>query len=166
MAWIKHKYTGVRYREHPSRSHNGRADRYYSIYYTVNGKRREEGLGWASSDGANALKAKNIRSAIRNNIIEGRHPQSLEEMRQLEIERKVEKALKIETLEKENISLGAAAEIFFNWLMENRKAHKGEKSNYDNHIKPVFETIQLILLRHILLFNISISEPEALQSGA
>lgn len=42
------EFEGVRYREHPSRKHGAMRDRYFSIRYRVDGKRVEEGLGWAS----------------------------------------------------------------------------------------------------------------------
>jgi len=46
--WINTKQRGVRYREHSSRNHGTRKDRYYAIRYVVDGKRIEEGLGWES----------------------------------------------------------------------------------------------------------------------
>ncbi len=44
---------GIRYREHPTRKHNKKPDRYYVIYYRVTGEdgkkaRKEEAVGWAS----------------------------------------------------------------------------------------------------------------------
>jgi len=53
-------YPGVRFREHLSRKYNGSADRYFFIRYRLNGKLKEEGLGWAS-EGWNAKKASNSR---------------------------------------------------------------------------------------------------------
>ena len=46
--WKKTKYPGVRYYEHATRKHGIRKDRYYAIRYQKEGKRKEEGLGWAS----------------------------------------------------------------------------------------------------------------------
>jgi integrase len=48
MAWIKSKFSGVRYREHPTRKHGAIPDRYYTIFYKLNGKMVQEALGWAS----------------------------------------------------------------------------------------------------------------------
>lgn len=39
---------GVRYREHPTRRHGARLDRYYTVRFSLDGIRKEEGLGWAS----------------------------------------------------------------------------------------------------------------------
>jgi integrase len=48
MAWIKSKSSGVRYREHPTRKYGAIPDRYYTIFYKLNGKMVQEALGWAS----------------------------------------------------------------------------------------------------------------------
>jgi hypothetical protein len=39
---------GVRYRQHPTRKHGIRKDRYYTIRYKLEGRDREERLGWES----------------------------------------------------------------------------------------------------------------------
>ena len=78
--WNRTPYPGVRYREHPSRRHNGRPDRYFCIRYYINYKDCEEGLGWAS-EGWNAEKAHGVLSRIKKNIKTGSGPQSLAALR-------------------------------------------------------------------------------------
>jgi len=47
--WIQSKkFKGVRWRQHPARKHGIQFDRYYALRYQDDGKRIEEGLGWAS----------------------------------------------------------------------------------------------------------------------
>ena len=53
---IKSKYPGVRYREHPQRKHGVKPDKYFFIRYKLDGKDKEEGLGW-SSEGMTEQKA-------------------------------------------------------------------------------------------------------------
>jgi len=48
MKWHSSKYKGVRYREHESRKHGVKRDRYLAIRYQKDGKRVEEGIGWTS----------------------------------------------------------------------------------------------------------------------
>ena len=48
MGWIKSKFQGVRYREHSTRKHGLLPDRYYTIFYKLDGKMIQEALGWAS----------------------------------------------------------------------------------------------------------------------
>jgi len=48
--WIKTTFPGVRYREHETRKHGIRRDQYFTIRYKLNGKDKEEGIGWATED--------------------------------------------------------------------------------------------------------------------
>jgi len=54
--WTKTQYPGVRYREHSTRKHGIRPDKYFTIRFRVFGKQIEEGLGW-TSEGWTAEKA-------------------------------------------------------------------------------------------------------------
>ena len=87
LAWgwnmagmIKTTFPGVRYREHKTRKHGIRADRYFFIRYRLEGKTKEEGAGWAS-EGMTASKAAELLSMLKSNIRSGLRPQSLAEMR-------------------------------------------------------------------------------------
>lgn len=97
--WIKTKHTGVRYREHPDRKHGVRKDRYYTIRYKLEGKDREEKLGW-ESDWTQAEKARKEKgeatgrtleqeailriSEIKSNHASGKGPLTLEKKREAE----------------------------------------------------------------------------------
>ncbi|WP_043646209.1 tyrosine-type recombinase/integrase [Fundidesulfovibrio putealis] len=78
--WNRTPYPGVRFREHGSRRHSGKPDRYFSIRYYINYKDCEEGLGWAS-EGWNAEKAHGVLARIKKNIKTGSGPQSLADLR-------------------------------------------------------------------------------------
>jgi len=54
--WVKTFFVGVRFREHETRKHGVRPDRYFCVRYKLDGKDKEEGLGW-SSEGMTAQKA-------------------------------------------------------------------------------------------------------------
>jgi hypothetical protein len=56
--WIKTSFVGVRYREHPTRRHGVARIGIFSIRYKLDGKDKEEGLGW-SSQGWTAQKGPN-----------------------------------------------------------------------------------------------------------
>jgi len=45
MRWIKTQFPGVRYREHPTRKHGIRKDRYFALHYKVNGRVVDEEVG-------------------------------------------------------------------------------------------------------------------------
>jgi len=48
IKWYSTQFPGVRYRKHKIRKHGVKYDRYFAIRYQRDGKRKEEGLGWAS----------------------------------------------------------------------------------------------------------------------
>ena len=82
VIWISTAYPNVRYYEHSTRKmRNGQPDRYYTIRYYVDGKRKEEGIGWASEKW-NPEKAYKVLSKIRDGIKLGEGPASLSGMRQ------------------------------------------------------------------------------------
>ncbi len=88
--WSKTNFPGVRYREHGSRKHYSRPDRYFSIRYSANYKDYEEGVGWAS-EGWNAEKAYKILAKIKEGVKTGEGPLSLAQMRaEAEARRKAE----------------------------------------------------------------------------
>ena len=81
------KFPGVRYRIHQTRKYAGKLDRYFFIRYRVNGKPKEEGIGWAS-EGWNATRASGILSDLREAHRTGVGPQTLEEKRRIEQEKR------------------------------------------------------------------------------
>jgi len=91
VKWIKAKSPGVRYHEHESRKHGVRFDRYYSIRYKLNGKDKEEGLGWASQ-GWNEQKAVERLAELKQNQRNCEGPQTLREKKErAEAQRQAEK---------------------------------------------------------------------------
>lgn len=96
-------YPSVRYRDSATRKNGIKADRYFLIRYVLNGKRREEGVGWASEK-MTAAKAASLLATLKENIRTGKHPQSLAEMRDMEKQAREEQA-HIEALaQRSNIS--------------------------------------------------------------
>ncbi|MBF0480710.1 MAG: site-specific integrase [Desulfovibrionaceae bacterium] len=96
MKWFKAD-EGIRYREHPTRKHGVRLDRYFSIYYRLDGKQREEGLGWASK-GWDLKKAKARLSELLENKRTGKGPVTLAESReQAKVEREIKAQADAET---------------------------------------------------------------------
>ena len=87
--WQNAGFSGVRYRKHPTRKHGVKFDHYFAIYYQLNGKRKEEGIGWASK-GWTAKEAFGLISELQNNQKKGKGPQTLAEKRELEQNRRQE----------------------------------------------------------------------------
>jgi len=77
VKWKRNpRHPGVRWYEHTARRHRGRPDRYYTIYYTRAGRRREEGLGWAS-EGWTLDKASLERGRLQEAHRLGRGPTTM-----------------------------------------------------------------------------------------
>ena len=123
--WKKTKHPGVRYREHPARKNGVQKDRYFSIYYTRQGKRREEGLGWAS-EGWTAEKAALQRSELKKAQLTGIGPQTLREKRAQEEARRQHEEAKKEKKKLKSLTFGQVFESYFA-LAKTVKAEKSWK---------------------------------------
>ena len=120
----KTNYPGVRYREHSSRKYNGALDRYFFIRYRVNGKLKEEGLGWAS-DGWNAKKASGVLAKLKESHTTGDGPQTLGEKRQLAQEKKDMEEAEKKRRAKEQLIF---SDLFINTYFPQAQANKGSRS--------------------------------------
>lgn len=78
--WKASGTRGIRYYEHEKRKHGVKKDRYYAIRYTVDGKQKEEGLGWAS-EGMTEEKASYERGKLIEARRKGEGPRTLTEKR-------------------------------------------------------------------------------------
>ena len=138
---IKTKFVGVRYREHPTRKHGVGYDRYFTIRYKLNGRDKEEGIGW-SSQGVTAQIANARLSEIKENQRTGQGAQSLTEKRdRLKAKRKKEQAEQ-ERQDKENILLTTYfIENYFKIALvsKNSKTCKTEMVYFKNWIEPAFK---------------------------
>jgi hypothetical protein len=110
VIWHKTNFLGVRYREHATRKHGVRSDRCFSIRYKVDGKDKEEVVGWASEK-MNAEEAFRLLTVIRANIKNGVGPKSLAEMRK-------ENEMKAAIVEKEQRAK-SEAEVTFSDFWKN-----------------------------------------------
>lgn len=72
---------GLRYREHPTRMHNRKADRYFVARYCRNGKTFTEAFGWAS-EGWNIEKCTDQINKLRTNYRKGDGPSTLAGLRE------------------------------------------------------------------------------------
>ncbi|UQZ88450.1 integrase [Deltaproteobacteria bacterium Smac51] len=95
---------GVRYREHDTRKHGKKPDRYWIIQYKRQGVVRNEGIGWWS-EGASQAQAEEILAELRQHWRTGHGPQTLKEMRAVNTTIREEKALALARAEKDSISL-------------------------------------------------------------
>lgn len=129
VQWYKTKFLGVRYREHPTRKHGIRPDRCFSIRYKLDGKDKEEAIGWAS-EGWTAEKAYAQLSRIRENIRTGKGITSLKALREAQ-------ARKPTVPSPSGVTVQNLWEDFFKCKAGNRSIDE-DRFIYSKHIKPVF----------------------------
>jgi integrase len=136
MEWIKAE-DNIRYREHPTRKHGIRPDRYYSIYYRVNGKQQNEGIGWTSK-GKGLKTAQDALKKLRNAHLDGQGPQTLREQRAkekaekkaAEVKKEAER-IKAEQAEKENTTV---ADFFNGVYLPVAETSKKAKTIYNEKL--------------------------------
>src|SRR4030042_5826823 len=151
--WIKTNFPGVRYREHPDKKHGVKKDQYFTIRYKLNGKDKEEGLGWASQDWT-AAKAYDRLKELKENQKVGAGPQKLSEKRDLEKDRREQTEVEKERTEKENITFGRfVTETYLPQCERDKKAktHTIEEMLYRVHLA---ETIGDLPLGKISAFHL------------
>ena len=143
---IKTSFPGVRYREHPTRKHGVKFDRNFFIRYKLNGKDKEESVGWAST-GMTAEKANRILGEIRENLRTGRGPKSLQEMRELNQQEEALKKIELLNNSKKNITFGKffREEYFPTTSLKKKKGSlEAEIALHKKWIAPSLDDIPLI----------------------
>lgn len=110
---------GVRYRQHPTRKHGVKFDRYFSIYYRIpdpdkpkKTKKVEEGLGWASQ-GWTAEKALGGLTKLKAARRTGEGPQTLQEKRDIKAKQSLENATKKEQAQRDSFTFSQVFAQYF-----------------------------------------------------
>ena len=103
VQWFKTKLPGVRYRKHSSRKHGVKFDCCFSIRYKLNGKDKEEVVGWASEK-VTELSAFEKLTTLRENIRLGVGPQTLAALNLANRAKKEEEAKALRLKEKESLT--------------------------------------------------------------
>ncbi|MDZ7759949.1 MAG: site-specific integrase [Desulfovermiculus sp.] len=135
-VWHKSSYPGVRYREHATNLHNKKPDKYFSIRYKIDGKLKEEGIGWAS-DGWNERKASNLRAELLENQRRGEGPLSLGEKRREAMKAKEEERVRLEQIQEDKKTFRDIAKIFLKWGKRNKGDWRHDQGRFDNLILPM-----------------------------
>ena len=164
VQWKRTKHQGVRYYEHGTRKHGVNLDRYFAIRYMVNGKRKEEGLGFASQ-GWTADKAALELAALKKAHTLGEGPASLEEKRTLKKELDAKKRQERTAREKEGLTFGEFfTKTYYTISKTSKKSSSYRKENelFKNWLKPVLGNTPL---SKITAFNIEKVKKAMLDAG-
>jgi len=124
VTWIKTNFPGVRFYEHATRKHGVPKDRYFAIRFQADGKRREEGLGWAS-EGWSAAKAAQTLAELKKAATTGEGATSLAEKRQKAEEKRQAEAEARTQAERDKITFG---HIFLDFYFPIAQKNKAKRS--------------------------------------
>jgi integrase len=150
---FKTRYPGVRYREHGTRKWNGQPDRYFMLRYRLEGKLKEEGLGWASK-GWNAFKASEKLNELKANQRTGEGPRTLAEKRRMAEEKELEEKRKAQAEARKKITLKTYFDkIYYPIAKTNKKAesYRKEEEHFRNWLNAPLGHIPLRNIRPIHL---------------
>ena len=103
IKWIA-AARGIRYREHETRKHGKRPDRYWCIQYKLDGRTLNEAVGWWSA-GATQAQAEEILTQLRQNWRLGRGPKTLRELRADGQEKRQEELRELGRIKSESLTL-------------------------------------------------------------
>lgn len=135
-------YPGVRYREHKTRKHGIKPDQYFFIRYQKDGKRKEEGVGWASegwTPSKVALKLAELKAAATTGEGESR----LSDARAKVEAGKQQEQARREQEEKDNMPLSVYFDdIYYPAISQEKKqsAHVREESLFRLWLRPTIGT--------------------------
>lgn len=126
--WIKSKHPGIRYREHDTRRHGvgNKPDRYYTIFYKLDGKMVEEAVGWASQ-GMTEKKATAILAELHENHRRGTGPRTLKEKRGLATAERQEQEEQDKQDAADNLTLSA---IFYDKFIPHLQANRRDLKSW------------------------------------
>ena len=126
--WIKSKHPGIRYREHDTRRHGvgNKPDRYYTIFYKLEGKMVEESVGWASQ-GMTEKKASAILAELQENHRRGTGPRTLKEKKALAAAERLEQEKQEKQAAIDNLSFSA---IFYDKFLPHIQANRRDVKSW------------------------------------
>ena len=110
MKWVREE-KGLEYREHATRKHGMRPDRYYRGRYKIDGKSKAVVFGWESENrkpGRESFRDSCVKELfnLKSNARNGKGPSTLKEKRDLAEKKRKEQQAKAEREAAENISFG------------------------------------------------------------
>lgn len=148
VKWIPTGEKGIRYYEHPTRKHGVARDRYFSIRYTVDGRTKEEGLGWWS-EGWNLERAIAERSKLKEAHRTGQGPATLEEKREQAAQAKADAERQRQLEESRNVTLADYWPVYLTsakLITDGKKkatTWRAEEGLFENWLKPVLGNVRI-----------------------
>jgi integrase len=162
---FKCKTPGIRFRKHATRKHGIKFDQYFYIRYRVDGRQKEEGLGW-SSKGWSEVKAAALLAELKANQTSGNGPKTLQEKREVKLqeERALQSERQNQDAQKRLLERTILDNVFEEYQEANthKKSLKDEINYYKNWIKP---TLGNKHLEEIILLDLERIKRKMIKEG-
>lgn len=128
-VYIKSKrYPGVRWREHPERKHGVAFDRYFVIRYKLDGKDRQESLGWATQ-GWTEQKANARLAELKEAQRTGQGAVTLAAKRAAAKAQREQEQAEQDRLAREGITFAGVWEKYFPLAQQNKSERSWQKED-------------------------------------
>ncbi|PSH02654.1 MAG: integrase [Acidobacteria bacterium] len=128
-VYIKSKrYPGVRWREHPERKHGVAFDRYFVIRYKLDGKDRQESLGWATQ-GWTEQKANARLAELKEAQRTGQGAVTLAAKRAVAKAQREHEQAEQDRLAREGITFAGVWEKYFPLAQQNKSERSWQKED-------------------------------------
>jgi integrase len=136
---------GIRYRQHPTRKHGARFDRYFTLRFSAGGRQVEEALGWAS-EGWTVARAQEELIRLRQAERTGKGPATLRD------EREANRRAQQQRAEEEAADARRQKTVADLWeryskevvAIENKPSTAAEKTRmWETRIKPAIGTLKI-----------------------
>lgn len=132
-TWTTTKTPGIRFRSHSTRKNGVGFDKYFAIRMYVDGKRIEQGLGWAT-EGWSEKKAAAVLAELKANKTLGTGPATLQEKREIRQQAEIEAAEREAEEKARNITYGYIfKERYYPHVQHNRRNQRSIEREEDLH---------------------------------
>jgi len=152
--WISTPFRGVEYRQHATRKHGVKFDRYYRLRFQVDGQKKTVGLGWATEGWGEekaALKLKEYKANLKTAAGPGSLTEEQAAEREANLRAKAEAAaaaererLEAERAKRENVTVTEFwTEHYFPQCKRDKAAEtvRAEERNFRNWIEPILGSV-------------------------
>jgi len=144
FKWLKTNYPGLRYRQHPTKKHGLKPDRFYQFRHRAEGKILEESFGWLSDGWTEEVCIAEI-AEIKHSKKTGKGPVTLKDKRELESLKKQQEVIKLKEkqaeLERQEQEQRTFSDIWDQYYESDASKKpntwRSEKVLYNGWIKPV-----------------------------
>ncbi|MGE4553662.1 MAG: tyrosine-type recombinase/integrase [Desulfovibrionaceae bacterium] len=162
-TWIRSGHPGVYYREHPTRRHGPRPDRYWTLRYTADGRRHHESLGW-SSDGWTGERAAGILATLRENRRTGTGPVTLAALR---AENRRDRAERDAENRRSALTFAGLADRYLAWARTAKSSWLDDEQRMHRHVLPALGGLPLaeISTEHVARLKESLETRPSVRTG-